>query len=354
MNELRLDSRKWEPFFIEDISEINSGRDIYERERIEGLTPYVTATAKDNGIGYFVNNTNETLESNCLSVNRNGSVGYCFFHPYPALYGNDTRKLRPKIRNKYVSLFISICITSQREKYGYGYKLGTGRLKRQQILLPIDNNRTPDWRFMEEYMRQKELQMLQSSLKTLESQIQDSSLNKSNLPDANWNEFVFGEEFSIESTKSGIDKNKLIQNKGNIPYITRTDITNGVDSFICEQDFQYKTDEENVITIGLDTQTVFYQSFAFYTGQNIQVIKHPQLDRYNAQFLIVAIKQLVKKFSWGSYGATLTRLRKSRLYLPVTDEGEIDFLFMSSYMKHVEFNLISETLKVLKKRINDQ
>jgi hypothetical protein len=203
-------------------------------------------------------------------------------------------------------------------------------------------------------MRQKELQMLQSSLKTLESQIQDSSLNKSNLPDANWNEFVFGEEFSIESTKSGIDKNKLIQNKGNIPYITRTDITNGVDSFICEQDFQYKTDEENVITIGLDTQTVFYQSFAFYTGQNIQVIKHPQLDRYNAQFLIVAIKQLVKKFSWGSYGATLTRLRKSRLYLPVTDEGEIDFLFMSSYMKHVEFNLISETLKVLKKRINDQ
>mgnify|MGYP003317841832 CR=1 FL=1 len=114
--------REWQPFFIEDIAEIVSGIDIYERERVEGTKPYITATANNNGIGYFVGNVNGTLESECLSVNRNGSVGYCFYHPYSALYGNDTRKLRPKVKNKCSSLFISMCITSQREKYGYGYK----------------------------------------------------------------------------------------------------------------------------------------------------------------------------------------------------------------------------------------
>lgn len=144
---------KWGVFFIEDIAEIVSGKDIYERERTEGENPYITATSNQNGIGYFVGNTNATLESECLSVNRNGSVGYCFYHSYKALYGNDTRKLRPKLKNKYVSLFISMCITNQREKYGYGYKMGTGRLKRQRILLPINDVGQPHWEFMEQYMR---------------------------------------------------------------------------------------------------------------------------------------------------------------------------------------------------------
>lgn len=171
MNNLSLDARNWEAFFIEDVAEIISGRDIYEKERLDGLIPYITATANNNGIGYFVANNNETLESDCLSVNRNGSVGYCFYHPYKALYGNDTRKLRPKMNNKYVSLFISICITKQREKYGYGYKMGTGRLKRQRILLPVDVNNNPDWQFMEDYMKQKEQQILKPTIDKLCKQL---------------------------------------------------------------------------------------------------------------------------------------------------------------------------------------
>lgn len=137
---------------------------------------------------------------------------------------------------------------------------------------------------------------------------------------------------------------------GKTPYITRSDLNNGIDSFIPEQKTRYNKDEGNVITIGLDTQTVFYQPTSFYTGQNIQIIRHPKLNRYNAMFLIVAIKKLVEKFSWGSYGATLTRLRKSRIYLPATETGEIDFAFMSSFMKEVEQDILKTTLKFFKDR----
>jgi len=169
---------------------------------------------------------------------------------------------------------------------------------------------------------------------------------------SNWKEYVFGDEFDIRSTSSGIDKNKLSGNTGDTPYITRTDTNNGIDTFIGEQADRYKVDDGNVITIGLDTQTVFYQPKPFYTGQNIQVIRHKQLDRYNAMFIIVAIKKLVEKFSWGSYGATLTRLKKSRLYLPSNDKGEIDFAFMSSFMQDVERDILGTTLKHFKDRLN--
>lgn len=353
MNNLSLDARNWEAFFIEDVVEIISGRDIYEKERLDGLIPYITATANNNGIGYFVANNNETLESDCLSVNRNGSVGYCFYHPYKALYGNDTRKLRPKMNNKYVSLFISICITKQREKYGYGYKMGTGRLKRQRILLPVDVNNNPDWQFMEDYMRQKEQQILKPTIDKLCKQLIINSITGGGKSlCSNWKEFVFGNEFSILSTGSGIDKNKLNKGEGTTPYVTRSDMNNGIDMFVSQQALRYKIDEGNVITIGLDTQTVFYQPTRFYTGQNIQVVRHPQLDRYNAMFIIVAIKKLVEKFSWGSYGATLSRLRKSRIYLPATADGDIDFSFMSAFMKDVEHNILDTTLKMFNNRVN--
>lgn len=149
-----LEDKKWTEFFIESICDIISGKDIYENERVSGQTPYITSTAQNNGIKYYVSNTNATLESNAISVNRNGSVGYSFYHKYTALYSNDCRKLRLKyVKNEFVSLFLTNQISHQKEKYNYGYKMGTGRLKRQKIMLPTDNQEKPDYAYMEQYMK---------------------------------------------------------------------------------------------------------------------------------------------------------------------------------------------------------
>ena len=159
-----LKNVSWKEFFIEDICEIKSGKDIYERERIEGMTPYITATANNNGIGYFISNKNATLQEKCISVNRNGSVGYSFYHSYPALFGNDTRKLIPKYSDDHVAKFISFMISSQKEKYGYGYKMGTARLKRQKILLPINKDESINYDFMKKYILIQEIISIYSIL----------------------------------------------------------------------------------------------------------------------------------------------------------------------------------------------
>ena len=158
---------QWDSFSIQDICQIHSGKDIYEKERVSGKLPYITATANNNGIGYFVDNHNSTLEQGCISVNRNGSVGYSFYHDYPALFGNDTRKLIPKNKNKYCSIFIALCITSQKDKYGYGYKMGTARLNKQKIMLPIDKNGNPNWQFMEDFIKNIEKDKIETLLSYL-------------------------------------------------------------------------------------------------------------------------------------------------------------------------------------------
>ena len=160
-NRYLLENVSWKEFFIEDICEIKSGKDIYERDRIDGQTPYITATASNNGIGYFISNKNATLQEKCISVNRNGSVGYSFYHSYPALFGNDTRKLIPKYSDDHVAKFISFMISSQKEKYGYGYKMGTARLKRQKILLPVNEEEYIDYDFMKKYIIIQEIKAIE-------------------------------------------------------------------------------------------------------------------------------------------------------------------------------------------------
>jgi hypothetical protein len=157
-----------------------------------------------------------------------------------------------------------------------------------------------------------------------------------NLSKKKWLDFYLTDLFQITSTSSSIDKCKLKNINGKIPYITRTDKNNGYELFVEQQNSKYKFDIGNVITIGLDTQTIFYQPAFFYTGQNIQILQSQHINKYTALFIIPIIKILMKKFNWGGNGATLTRLKRSRILLPVNSKGEPDYEFMEEYIKERE------------------
>ncbi|STP12411.1 type II restriction enzyme [Helicobacter mustelae] len=158
-----------------------------------------------------------------------------------------------------------------------------------------------------------------------------------------WREFVVGEIFEVKATKNGIDKNKLNGKKGKFPYITRTENQNGIDDFIAEQE-NYLKNESNVIIIGLDTQTAFYHNSEFYTGQNIQILKNTNLNKHNALFMIQALKNLMTKFNWGGNGATLTRLKRGKILLPIDSKGEPNYTFMESFMRDLESKHLQKIL----------
>ncbi len=52
-------------------------------------------------------------------------------------------------------------ITLQKDKYGYGLKMGTGRLKKQSILLPANSDGSPDYAFMERFMKTQEVKLME-------------------------------------------------------------------------------------------------------------------------------------------------------------------------------------------------
>ena len=180
---------------------------------------------------------------------------------------------------------------------------------------------------------------------------------KYHLNDVEWGEFFIGGSegiFDIRATKSGIDKNKLNMQKGHIPYITRSEIDNGINLFITdEQNQKYNKDKGNVITIGLDTQTCFYQKNNFYTGQNIQVLSNDKLNKSIAMFIIPLIKIQMKKFNWGGNGATLTRLNRTKIMLPIDKFKEPNWHFMEEYIREREINQRNDLEEYYKRRLLD-
>ena len=144
--------REWAATTLSEIAEIGSGRDIYEAERVPGNVPYITAGTRDNGIGYFVGNINDTLTSDVIVLNRNGAVGNAFYHPYKALISNDCRMVElEEDVDSDCKLFVARAITQQRDCFSYSRKLGTARAKKMKVMLPVDDSGNPDWDYMSSY-----------------------------------------------------------------------------------------------------------------------------------------------------------------------------------------------------------
>lgn len=165
-----LDEKEWKPIKLSLLGQVSSGRDIYASERVPGDTPYITSGSQNNGIGYFVGNSNDTLDSNYIAFNRNGAVGKAFYHSYKSLLGNDCRKLHLSHwdNNKFVGIFIATSISMQSECFSYSRKLGTARANQLQIMLPVDDAGEPDYAYMEQYAKNMMLRKYRQYLAFLE------------------------------------------------------------------------------------------------------------------------------------------------------------------------------------------
>ena len=156
------------------------------------------------------------------------------------------------------------------------------------------------------------------------------------LSEKDWKVFpAFANEgiLSIATTSSSIDAVRL--NSGPdvaVPYITRSDLNNGVSKFVSTLNYEFGSDAAGCITVGLDTQTAFYQPYRFVTGQNIQIITGSKLNEKVALFLVTILReQMHAKFNWGGNGATLGRMKRLEVMLPVDDSGNPDFNYMEDY-----------------------
>ena len=165
----KLSSVRWKSFVLSDVFTISSGKRLTKADMKVGKRPFIGATDSNNGITAWVDNTNESLDKLVLGVNYNGSVVETYFHPYECIFSDDDKRLHLKngITSYHVMLFLKTMIIQQKVKFEYGYKFNEKRMQRQKILLPVTEDNSPNWQFMEEYMHKKETLLLKPAVEKL-------------------------------------------------------------------------------------------------------------------------------------------------------------------------------------------
>ncbi|GAB6393987.1 MAG: restriction endonuclease subunit S [Bacteroidales bacterium] len=171
--EIELDTENWKWFRYDEIFDIKKG--FFNKkpdETLNGNIPFIGATDSNNGITSYhdyevIESTSKTgegnnapiedklFEPNCITVSNNGSIGYAFYQPKEFTCTHDVNPLylKNKELNIYIAMFLCSLIEMEKYRWAYGRKWRPVRMPSSLIKLPVTNDGTPDWQFMEDYIK---------------------------------------------------------------------------------------------------------------------------------------------------------------------------------------------------------
>lgn len=154
---LFLAKGNWANFKIEDLFLVEGSKTTPKLELEEygkGIFPYVTTQASNNGVdGYY---DFYTEIGNVLTID-SAVLGYCSYQEQNFSASDHVEKLIPKFKmNKYIALFFVTIINLQQYRYNYGRKCSQQRIKQAIIKLPTNSIGSPDFKFMEDYIKSLE------------------------------------------------------------------------------------------------------------------------------------------------------------------------------------------------------
>lgn len=338
-----LDDKKWRNFRIPTVfSTIQRGKRLKKADHIPGIIPYVSSSANNNGVDDYIEASQGTRAfADCISLANSGSVGTAFYEPFAFVASDHVTILKRKQTTKETYLFLTAIIKKQGSNFNFNREINEQRIMKMQVMLPITDNGKPDYDYMAQYSSKLRSTLLKRYENYISEQISNLEYREvPQLEDKKWRALAaFGKHgfLKIATTSSSIDSDHVIEGENKkVPYVTRKGSGNGIAHFVSSDNLSYGSDSAGCITVGLDTQTAYWQPYVFTTGQNIQVITGRNLSFYLAQFVIPLLrKQMMAKFNWGGNGATLRRMKELKIMLPVDDAGNPDYNYMEQYSKNM-------------------
>jgi hypothetical protein len=150
--ELNTDNWKWYNYneLFRIIGSKTTAINILE-EHGTGKYPYITTQAINNGVeNYF----DFFTENGKVFTIDSAVLGFCAYQEKNFSASDHVEKLIPLFDcNIYIAMFLTTLINKEQYRYNYGRKCSQKKLKQSEIKLPTTQFGTPDWQFMEDYIK---------------------------------------------------------------------------------------------------------------------------------------------------------------------------------------------------------
>ncbi len=159
---LELDVDSWTEFKIEDLFDMERPKGVKFQDTTPGTIPLIRASKEKEGVHSFVSPIDgyKIHKGNCITRPTNGDVPHATFRRKDEdfmLMGNAMLyRLKEKELTREIGLFIVTIMRLLADKFGFSYVLNSTRMKAETIKLPTTSKGTPDWDFMERYIKEIE------------------------------------------------------------------------------------------------------------------------------------------------------------------------------------------------------
>ncbi|MBQ3670791.1 MAG: restriction endonuclease subunit S [Treponema sp.] len=164
-----------------------------------------------------------------------------------------------------------------------------------------------------------------------------------NLDTKSWKAFRFGDLISeIYKAQAYKDEDLSFSKKlteDSIPYVTRTDLNNGVKAFALRERLE-NIEKGNALVIGDTTATISYQKDDFIAGDHIVIVRTNWLNEYTGLFVMTLLKKESYRYSYGR-AFKIDIIKETALKLPTKKDGSPDWQFMESFIKSLRHKPLS-------------
>lgn len=334
---LKITDKEWCEFKVLELFNYIRGNQNNMNSLIDGDDMLISAKNTNNGLkGFFSTNIQKKgkFKGHCITLNNDGDggVGLAYYQPHDFLLDTHVYALYPKENlNRHTMLFIAQVLSKQRVCFSHGYSINQNRLKEMKIMLPVNENRLPDYSFMEQYITERERQLIQKYKNFIGKNIQSGGV-LTDLNSVKWKAFYINEIFSISAGKR---LTKADMDNGKIPFIGATDSNNGITNWIATPNSSF---DKNVLGVNYNGSVVenFYHPYGCIFSDDVKRLhlrEHAD-NKYISLFFKTVILQQKVKYTYG-YKFNGQRMERQKILLPVNEEGRPDYEFMEQYGKQI-------------------
>lgn len=345
---LDLRDREWKEFYLRQVfPDIQRGKRLKTADHIEGTVPYVSSSAVNNGVDAFIGNDGKVRKfGKCLTLANSGSVGKTFYHDYEFIASDHVTALKSPALNKYSYIFIATIVERLEEKYSFNREINDIRINKEKIVLPVDETGSPDYVFMEQYIKEREQQLVQKYISYI-GYIAQTGGGITPLDQKKWKEFYIRDIFAIRPGKRLTKSN---MHTGKRPFIGASDSNNGVTAFVCNTNV---SEDKNVLGVNYNGSVVenFYHPYNCLFSDDVKrfALREYTGNKYIYLFLKTTILQQKSKYAYG-YKFNEERMKKQMIFLPTTTDGRPDYSYMEQYAKQI-FNCLQ--MKYLRSKVDN-